>query len=69
MGLVMTETVVETCADCLCVSGYMGGYVCNLRVRDAPRNHVPWVDVDDDQPPDWCPLRQGPVTIRLRVRS
>lgn len=24
------------------------------------------IDFDEDTPPDWCPLREGPVTLRLR---
>ena len=64
----MTETVLETCADC--PSQYYEVHrdydelVCGLaegRCLEYPAEANP--------PPDWCPLRQGPVTIRLKVRS
>ncbi len=59
----MNETVVETCADC--PAQYYEPYheydvlVCGL----AQGRALAYADPT----PDWCPLRQGPVTIRLKV--
>ncbi len=66
----MTETVVETCADCPFMHSvdaeWCENYGCN-----HPQGELEMLvpGYGEGPPPDWCPLREGPVTIRLKVRS
>ncbi len=65
----MTETVVETCADCPFLheraahSFYEAERECGLH-GELGMDALIYAP-----PPDCCPLRQGPVTIRLKVRQ
>ncbi len=60
------ERVVARCARCPAgrFDGTLGWAItCGLAGgRDAA------LDPDDTTPPDWCPLRRGPVTLRLEER-
>jgi hypothetical protein len=60
-------TVTE-CEDLRCpffYAGHMGGQHCQAVI---PKAHF-FGDLPDDKserPPAWCPLKQTPITIRLK---
>jgi len=55
----MSEYEVRTCIKCPAKASDYERDRCNLAARD--------IDPGDSftPPPDWCPLRLGPVTLRL----
>lgn len=61
----MTPRTVTSCYDCPCIEldrdGTSMGYVsCTLVPDRAPVAHV-----GEPDPPEWCPLRDGPLLVQL----
>ncbi len=62
-------TEVTGCADCPLREVYDGyGPQCHVAPRDADGElpEGPGGEVGEGSP-DWCPLRKGPITIRLKA--
>ncbi len=72
----MKVELIEHCGDCPCMgetthefdrghdSYFDPTYECNLEDVYVIEN-----DPYADPPPDWCPLRKGDVTIRLKLKE
>jgi len=65
---------VETCQECPFMHRVNDGHVRMFACKHpgAPGGYASCVDEDKmgSEPPGWCPLREGPTTIRLtRPRS
>lgn len=59
---------VTGCSDCPFQERYAGdfGEYCHIQ-NDLPGNdHNVYTGDNQDGAPDWCPLRNGPITIRLK---
>ncbi len=70
----MTNTEITGCSDCPFCPNWdeFKGTPCRIQVLKAESPPIPF-DEDFDvggilrgETPDWCPLRQGPVTILLK---
>lgn len=60
---------VEQCNFCPFMEtvGDEEAHVCNAvpAPRFAPARHIPDEHMITGNPPEWCPLRAGPITVRL----
>lgn len=54
------EVKVRRCFRCPMLSGDL---FCSH--PKAPEDHEGLFDYDRTVPPDWCPLRRGPLVVRL----
>ena len=63
MSEVKTKFKVEKCDEFACPlfhAGHMGSQMCQA---DSKRRDL---STNQGKPPEWCPLRSGPVTIRFK---
>jgi hypothetical protein len=58
-GPPQTERVVTGCMDCPYAANSLGA--CRLSAGGT-RIHM---DMGEGSTPDWCPLREGPIVLRL----
>lgn len=55
-----SEREVLRCDDCpMKLDWEYGSIICGATTEDLPCEF-------GEPPPSWCPLRQGPITIRLK---
>lgn len=56
------EHEVDGCGDCPYAHGQWMAEDCQLTERDVDE----YIQFGKTTAPDWCPLREGPITVRLR---